>query len=153
MISSTLMIPVCTKDLKWCECNFSCLTEFSFSVICVMRLCSCAVFFLETFFLSYSETILRSFVWFFRLFSLVIQSSPTASNSNFFNWKRSIRRDQYIANLLCCWVNFVGYLGPFYWHILTLIPAWIRTHMPSKVWNEITYPSPTSHMPLKFGNW
>ena len=31
---------------------------------------------------------------------------------------------------------------------LTLIPAWISNHMPSKVWDEITYPS----APLKFGN-
>ena len=41
--------------------------------------------------------------------------------------------------------------GPFYWHGLTLVPAWISTwltlvpawisnHMPNKVWNEITYP-------------
>ena len=32
--------------------------------------------------------------------------------------------------------------GPFYWHGLTLIPAWISNHMPSKVWGEITYPFP-----------
>ena len=25
-------------------------------------------------------------------------------------------------------------------HGLTLIPAWISNHMPSKVWDEITYP-------------
>ena len=30
--------------------------------------------------------------------------------------------------------------GPFYLHGLTLIPAWISNHMPSKVWDEITYP-------------
>ena len=24
--------------------------------------------------------------------------------------------------------------------VLTLIPAWIRNHMPGKVWDEITYP-------------
>ena len=36
-------------------------------------------------------------------------------------------------------------LAPFYWHGLTLIPAW--THMPSRVWDELTYPQP-----LKFGN-
>ena len=29
--------------------------------------------------------------------------------------------------------------GPFK-HQLTLIPAWMSNHMPSKVWDEITYP-------------
>ena len=32
--------------------------------------------------------------------------------------------------------------GPFYQHVLTLIPAWRSNHMPSKVWDEITYPFP-----------
>ena len=32
--------------------------------------------------------------------------------------------------------------GPFYQHGLTLIPAWISNHMPSKVWDEITCPFP-----------
>ena len=32
--------------------------------------------------------------------------------------------------------------GPFFWHGLTLIPAWIRNHKPSKVWDEITNPFP-----------
>ena len=30
--------------------------------------------------------------------------------------------------------------APFYWHGLTLIPAWISNHLPGKVWDEITYP-------------
>ena len=30
--------------------------------------------------------------------------------------------------------------APFYWHGLTLIPAWINNHMPCKMWDEITYP-------------
>ena len=30
--------------------------------------------------------------------------------------------------------------GPYYWHALTLIPAWISNRMPSKVRGEITYP-------------
>ena len=30
--------------------------------------------------------------------------------------------------------------GPFYYHGLTLIPAWITNHLPGKVWDEITYP-------------
>ena len=36
------------------------------------------------------------------------------------------------------WISFPR--GPFYWHGLTLIPAWINNNMPSKVWDEITYP-------------
>ena len=32
--------------------------------------------------------------------------------------------------------------GYFYWHGLTLIPAWISNHIPSKMWDEITYPFP-----------
>ena len=28
----------------------------------------------------------------------------------------------------------------FYWHGLTLNPAWISNHTPCKVWDEITYP-------------
>ena len=30
--------------------------------------------------------------------------------------------------------------SPFYWHGITLIPAWISNHMSNKVWYEITYP-------------
>ena len=30
--------------------------------------------------------------------------------------------------------------GAFYWHGLTLIPAWISNHIYYKVWDEITYP-------------
>ena len=30
--------------------------------------------------------------------------------------------------------------GPFYWHGLTLISAWISNYMANKVWDEITYP-------------
>ena len=30
--------------------------------------------------------------------------------------------------------------SPSYYHGLTLIPAWMCNHMPSKVWDEITYP-------------
>ena len=30
--------------------------------------------------------------------------------------------------------------GPFYWHGLTLIQAWISNYMSGKVWGEITYP-------------
>ena len=37
--------------------------------------------------------------------------------------------------------------GPFYWHGLTLIIAWISNYMPSKMWDENIY----SQL-LKFGN-
>ena len=30
--------------------------------------------------------------------------------------------------------------GPFYWHGLTLIPAWISNDMHGNVWDKITYP-------------
>ena len=32
--------------------------------------------------------------------------------------------------------------GAFYWHGLTVIPAWISNDVASKVWGEITYPFP-----------
>ena len=38
--------------------------------------------------------------------------------------------------------------GSFYWHGLTFIPAWINNHMPSKVWDEITYPFPNFNRSL-----
>ena len=31
-------------------------------------------------------------------------------------------------------------LAPFYWHGLTLIPAWISNYIHYKLWDEITYP-------------
>ena len=34
----------------------------------------------------------------------------------------------------------IAICGHFYWCELTLIPAWISNHTPSKVWDEITYP-------------
>ena len=37
---------------------------------------------------------------------------------------------------------FPGTHCPFYYHGLILILAWRSNHMPSKVWNEITYPFP-----------
>ena len=32
--------------------------------------------------------------------------------------------------------------GPLCLHRLTLIPAWLRNHMPGNVWDEITYAFP-----------
>ena len=37
---------------------------------------------------------------------------------------------------------FPGTWGPFYRHVLTLIPAWISNHMHRKVWDEVSYPLP-----------
>ena len=31
-------------------------------------------------------------------------------------------------------------LGPFYWHSLTLIPAWRSNYINRKTWDEIIYP-------------
>ena len=31
-------------------------------------------------------------------------------------------------------------IGPFYWHGLTIIPAWISNYIYYEVWDEITYP-------------
>ena len=33
-----------------------------------------------------------------------------------------------------------SFSGPFYWHGLTLIPAWITNCIHDKVWDEITHP-------------
>ena len=33
-------------------------------------------------------------------------------------------------------------MGPFYWHGLILMPAWISNYIRHNVWDEITYPFP-----------
>ena len=44
--------------------------------------------------------------------------------------------------------------GPFYLYWLTLIPAWISNYMPSKMWNEITYPFPNfNHCIIEVWEW
>ena len=64
------------------------------------------------------------------------------------------KRSKRSGNWNCCygWTRFefkiiweissiaITTSGRFYSHGLTLIPAWISNHMPSKVWGEITYP-------------
>ena len=45
------------------------------------------------------------------------------------------------------WVN-INSRGPFYWHGLTSIAAWVSKYMSSKVQDESTF----SVKPLKFGN-
>ena len=43
--------------------------------------------------------------------------------------------------------------GPFNWHGLTLISAWISNYIHYEVWYEITYPFLNFNVqPLKFGN-
>ena len=47
----------------------------------------------------------------------------------------------------------ITYCGHFYQHGLTLIQAWINNYMPSKIWDEITYPFLNlTVQPLKFRN-
>ena len=57
---------------------------------------------------------------------------------------------QYIPrhmHTMVCFVFWIVLITPQtpdlgYWHGLTLIPVWISNHMPSKMWDEITYPFP-----------
>ena len=43
--------------------------------------------------------------------------------------------------------------GPLYYNGLTSIPAWINNHIPSKVWDEITYPFTNFNVQPLFGNY
>ena len=43
--------------------------------------------------------------------------------------------------------------GPFYQHGLTLITAWIGNHMPSKVWDEITYAFLNFNVRTRMDKW
>ena len=47
--------------------------------------------------------------------------------------------DRIVINV---YVNGDDTRGAFYEYSLILIPAWISNHMPSKEWDEITYPFP-----------
>ena len=47
-----------------------------------------------------------------------------------------------IITTQCSHCLFSQTRSPFYWHGLTLIPAWICNHMSSEEWNEITCPLP-----------
>ena len=38
--------------------------------------------------------------------------------------------------------SWVQIWGPFYWHELALIPAWVSKYTHYKVWDEITYSFP-----------
>ena len=63
---------------------------------------------------------------------------------NFINHHVMIANNNLIKNLNCPWKMFLSirmYIcSRFYYHGSTLIPAWISNLMPSKVWDEITYP-------------
>ena len=39
-------------------------------------------------------------------------------------------------------LHYIDTWAPFYWHGLTLIPAWISNYIHYKVWDVITYPIP-----------
>ena len=43
--------------------------------------------------------------------------------------------------------------GSFYWHGLIWIRAWISNHIPSKVWDEITYPFLNFRWSLGMDKW
>ena len=44
-------------------------------------------------------------------------------------------------------------MAPFYWHGLTVIPAWISNYTHYNVWDEIIYPFLNFNVqPLKFRN-
>ena len=57
-------------------------------------------------------------------------------NSINFDFDVPIRHNAALGQVMA-WYRTVA---PFYWHGLTLIPAWISNHMPSNMWDEITYP-------------
>ena len=60
----------------------------------------------------------------------------------------------YRANTRTTWHKDLATWSSFYLDGLTLIPAWISNHMPSKVWDEITYPLPNfSACSIKVWEW
>ena len=73
------------------------------------------------------------FLWEFLLIRLL--RGPVMSNASF--------------NVCIYWICLLVFycialyiVGPFYYHGLILIPAWISNHLPSKMYGEITYPFP-----------
>ena len=65
------------------------------------------------------------------------------------SWKKNLHiAKQHFARLLS-----ILFRGLVYQHGLTLIPAWISNHMPSKIWDKLPIHSQTSTVaPLTFGN-
>ena len=77
-----------------------------------------------------------------------------------FQWKHLLSKCCHISELpfwlqSSTWIQEfriqINYWGPFYKHGLTLIPAWSSNHMPSEVWDEITYPDPLLQRPHRWG--
>ena len=66
-----------------------------------------------------------------------------------YQWKQSWHHDNSQSSVFNCVFLLHGLITVHFTHILqfyftglTLIPAWISNHMPSKVWDEINYPFP-----------
>ena len=53
--------------------------------------------------------------------------------------KEQVTRKMFLFDDVIMFFTIDATWGSFYWHGLTLFPAWIINHMPSKVWNEITH--------------
>ena len=70
---------------------------------------------------------------YFFVFQLLCLYSHRELHTESSPWEDEPPNNNGIDGLLTPW-------GPFYWHGLTLIPAWTSNHMPHKVWDEITYP-------------
>ena len=54
--------------------------------------------------------------------------------------KKKILKRKSMTYFLVTIVGTTTSWGPFYWHGLTLIPAWISNYIHYKVWDEIIYP-------------
>ena len=61
----------------------------------------------------------------------------SSNDKTWFNWQ------VILVGLIYDWWSMnepFASMGPFYWHGLTLIPAWISNCIHYKVWDEINYP-------------
>ena len=65
-------------------------------------------------------------------------SMPSIERRFFVPWMATTSDTLSDIMQLTCSRPTVG--GPFYWHGLTLIPAWKTNDMYFKMWDEITYP-------------
>ena len=69
----------------------------------------------------------------------------------------SAATESYQIDIFCNRVHFLPWTlnwDPFYWHRWTLIPLSINNHMPSKMWDEITYPFANFNCcPMEVGEW
>ena len=77
-------------------------------------------------------------------------SPPLADNKKSYLYRatyvNSVNHEMVILDLLMMWywhvTQYKGTKVPFYYHGLTLIPAWISNYMPGKVWDEFIYSFP-----------